>query len=107
MCTSIVEIAKAEGAARNRDGWFKLTHSVVAYDHPQRALDEDAVLLDFTNRDMDSGARAAVELSLDSAKALYAALGKVIAEADAEEGMRVEYAGPAHPRFRKQALAAE
>ena len=58
MCTSIVEIAEAEGAARNKDGWFKLTHSVIAYDHPQRALDEDAVLLDFTNRDMDPGARA-------------------------------------------------
>jgi hypothetical protein len=107
MCTSIVEIAEAEGAARNKDGWFKLTHSVIAYDHPQRALDEDAVLIDFTNRDMDPGARAAVELTLESAKALYAALGKVIAEAEGEEGMRVEYAGPAHPRSRLRVVAAE
>jgi hypothetical protein len=107
MCTSIVEIAKAEGAGRNRNGWFKLTHSVVAYDHPQCAPDEDAVLIDFTNRDMDPGARVAAELTLESAKALYEALGKVIAEAEAEEGMRVEYAGPAHPRSRFRVLAAE
>lgn len=107
MCTSIVEIAKAEGAGRNRNGWFKLTHSVIAYDHPQCALDEDAVLIDFTNRDMDPGARVAAELSLESAKALYAALGKVIAEAEAEEGMRVAYVSLAHPNAGKVALAAE
>ena len=38
MCTSIVEIANAEGVGRSMHGWFPLTQSVVAYDHPQHAL---------------------------------------------------------------------
>ena len=78
MCTSIVEIAGAQGAGRSMDGWFSLTHSVVAYDHPQHALLEEAVTIDFVNHAEGPGARAAVELTLDSAKALHAALAKVI-----------------------------
>lgn len=106
MCTSIVEIAGVQGAGRSKDGWFSLSHSVVAYDHPQHALVEEAVTIDFVNHAKGAGARAAVELTLDSAKALHAALAKVIEAAEAEEGMRVEYAGPAHPHSRKPALAA-
>jgi hypothetical protein len=105
MCTSIVEIAGAEGAGRSKDGWFSLTHSVVAYDHPQHALLEEAVTIDFVNHAKDVGARAAVELTLDSAKALHAALAKVIEAAEIEEGMRVTYAGPAHPHSRRQEVA--
>ena len=100
MCTSIVEIADAEGAGKSREGWFSLTHSVVAYDHPQHALLEEAVTLDFVNSSKGASARAAVELTLESAKALHAALATVIEAAENEEGMRVEYAGPAHPGFR-------
>ena len=106
MCTSIVEIAQAEGAGRSKQGWFALTHAVVAYDHPQHALLEEAVTLDFVNYGKGVAARAAVELTLDSAKALHAALTKVIAAAEAEEGMRVEYASPTHPHSIKPALAA-
>jgi molybdate-binding protein len=106
MCTSIVEIAGAQGAGRSMDGWFSLTHLVVAYDHPQHALLEEAVTIDFVNHDKGAGARAAVELTLESAKALHAALTKVIEAAEIEEGRRVEYAGPAHPHSRRQALAA-
>ena len=57
MCTSIVEIAGAEGAGRSMDGWFSLTHSVVAYDHPQHALLEEAVTIDFLNPTKGAGAR--------------------------------------------------
>lgn len=106
MCTSIVEIADAQGAGRSKDGWFSLTHSVVAYDHPQHALLEEAVTLDFFNHSKGPGARAAVELTLDSAKALHAALAKVIEAAEIEEGERVEYASPAHPNSRERVSAA-
>ena len=106
MCTSIVEMADAQGAARSRNGWFSLSHSVVAYDHPQHALLEEAVTIDFVNHAKGASARAAVELTLDSAKALHAALARVIEAAETEEAMRVEYAGPAHPHSRKRALAA-
>ncbi len=88
MCTSIVEIAPASGMAKSEDGWFALTHSVVAYDHARHALLEDAITIDFVNRGLPPGARAAVELTLDAAKALNDALAKAIAAAEIEEAGR-------------------
>jgi hypothetical protein len=90
MCTSIVEIAQAEGMAKREDGWFPLTHSVVAYDHARHALLYDVITIDFVNAELPAGARAAVELTLDSAKALNAALAKAIAEAELEEAERAQ-----------------
>ena len=89
MCTSIVEIAAAAGTGKGGDGWFDLTHSVVSYDHPHHALFEDAILIDFVNATLGPGARVAVEISLESAKALSAALARAIAAADEVEGGRL------------------
>jgi hypothetical protein len=88
MCTSIVEIARAEGMAKREGEWFPLTHSVVAYDHARHAPLADVITIDFINSSLPPGARAAVELTLDSAKALHAALTKAIAEAEIEEAER-------------------
>jgi hypothetical protein len=88
MCTSIVEIAPAHGMAKREDEWFPLTHSVVAYDHARHALLADVITIDFINGSLPPGARAAVELTLDSAKTLCEALTKVIAEAEIEEAER-------------------
>ena len=89
MCTSIVEIARAEGAGKGGDEWFELTHSVVSYDHPHHALFEEAITIDFVNSALGPGARVAVEISLQSAKALSAALSRAIAAADVVEGERL------------------
>jgi hypothetical protein len=89
MCTSIVEIAPAEGMAKSADDWFTLTDAVVAYDHARHALLGDVITLDFINTDLPPGARAAVELTLESAKALQAALAKAIAAAEIEEAERL------------------
>ncbi|EDP64516.1 hypothetical protein BAL199_27201 [alpha proteobacterium BAL199] len=85
MCTSIVEIVRAEGAGKSMDGWFPVSHAVVSYDHPNHALLDDAIIIDFVNQDRGPGARAAVELTLESAKALQGALARAIAAAEAEE----------------------
>ena len=37
MCTSIIEIARAEGMAKRGDQWFPLSQAVVAYDHARHA----------------------------------------------------------------------
>ena len=93
MCTSIVEIVPAEGMAKGSgtaigDDWFKLTHTAVAYDHARHAVLGDVITLDFINSELPPSARAAVELTLESAKALQAALTKAIAEAEIEEAER-------------------
>jgi hypothetical protein len=74
MCTSIVEIARAEGMAKRGDEWFPLSQAVVAYDHARHAPLGDVITLDFINTDLDPGARAGIELTLETAKELRAAL---------------------------------
>ena len=85
MCTSIIEIARAEGMAKRGDQWFPLSRSVVAYDHARHAPLGDVITLDFINTTLDAGARAAVELTLETAKELRAALDRAIAAAEYEE----------------------
>ena len=85
MCTSIIEITSAEGMAKRGDEWFPLTRAVVAYDHARHALLGDVITLDFMNTGLDAGARAGVEITLESAKALRAALDRAIAAAEDEE----------------------
>jgi hypothetical protein len=85
MCTSIVEIARAEGMAKRGDEWFPLSHSVVAYDHARHAPLGDVITLDFINLGLDPGARAGVELTLSAAKELRASLERAILAAEYEE----------------------
>jgi len=106
MCTSIVEIAAASGMAKgDKDEWFALTHSVVAYDHARHAWLEDAITLDFVNRDLPPRARAAVELTLEAAKALNEALARAIAAAELEESQRVEGLERPHPGGAERSFA--
>ena len=88
MCTSIVEIVRAQGAGVSEGGWFPVTSAVVSYDHPHHALLEDAITIDFVNANLGPGARAAVEITLDSAKELAAALTRAIAAAEEMENGR-------------------
>jgi hypothetical protein len=85
MCTSIIEIAPAEGMAKRGDDWFPLSHSVVAYDHARHARFGDVITLDFVNTSLEPGARAGIELTLETAKQLRAALDRAIAAAEFEE----------------------
>jgi hypothetical protein len=85
MCTSIVEIARAEGMAKRGHEWFPLSQAVVAYDHARHTHLGDVITLDFINTDLDPGARAGIELTLETAKELRAALDRAITAADFEE----------------------
>jgi len=88
MCTSIVEVVAADGAGKGESGWFDLTNAVVSYDHPHHALLEEAITIDFVNSALGPGARVAVEITLQSAKELLAALSRAIDAADEVEGNR-------------------
>jgi hypothetical protein len=88
MCTSVVEIVAAQGAGKAESGWFPVTRAVVSYDHPHHALLEEAVAIDFVNPELGPGARAAVEITLESARALAAALERAIRAAEEMEAQR-------------------
>jgi hypothetical protein len=71
--------------AKRGDEWFALSHAVVAYDHARHAPHGDVITLDFINTELEPGARAGIELTLETAKDLLAALGRAIADAEFEE----------------------
>jgi hypothetical protein len=85
MCTSIVEIVAVEGMAKRGEAWFTLDRAVVAYDHARHAPLGDAIALEFVNTAQDPGARAGIEMTLESARALCAALERAIRAAEYEE----------------------
>lgn len=85
MCTSIIEVTCAEGMAKRGDEWFPLSHSVAAYDHARHAPLGDVITLDFINSALEPGARAGIELTLETARALRAALDRAIVAAEFEE----------------------
>jgi len=96
MCTSIIEVVAAEGMAKRGDQWFPVSQAVVAYDHARHAHLGDVITFDFINAALEPGARAGIELTLESAKELRAALDRAISAAEFEEAeVRGKGAAPA------------
>ncbi len=88
MCTMISKQIKIEGSGKGAGGWFTLREADVSYDHPFDAPFEHALNIDFVNESMGPGARVAVELSVEAARALIETIQAVLQRA--EEGGYVE-----------------
>jgi hypothetical protein len=82
MCTMIAVTTQVRGAGKGVEGWFPITQSTVGYDHATHSEDEHALLLDFVNYEIGTGARVALELDLDSGRALVAQLQDAISQAE-------------------------
>jgi hypothetical protein len=75
VCTySTEKFDVTASSGKGPQGWFPLRTATVYYDHPVHAPDEHTVNIDFLNPEQGPAARVAVELSLDSARELLAAL---------------------------------
>lgn len=83
MCTMIVQQAVIEGSGKGASGWFPVRQVNVSYDHPYHIALEHALNIDFVNEAQGPGARVAVELSVEGARALVNTILAVLAEADA------------------------
>ena len=83
MCTMISQQVKIEGCGKGSGGWFTLRELNVSYDHPFNAPFEHALNLDFVNEAQGPGARVAVELNAEAARALVAAIQAVLEKAEA------------------------
>jgi hypothetical protein len=83
MCTMISLRTPVTGGGKGASGWFPLTQVNIGYDHAAYMRQEHAVLLDFVNPSINPGARVAVELDLDSARAFVSELQKAIEAAEA------------------------
>ena len=87
MCTMIAVTSPVTGTGKGADGWFPITQATVGYDHATHSGTVHALLLDFTNYDLGLDARVAVELDLDSGRALLAQLQSAIEAAEASDQM--------------------
>ncbi|HTX09657.1 MAG TPA: DUF6295 family protein [Solirubrobacteraceae bacterium] len=83
MCTYISNSATVIGAGKGASGWFRVNQATVGFDHPTFTSAEHAILIDFTSRGEDLSARVAVELDLESGRALLATLTETIRAAEA------------------------
>jgi hypothetical protein len=83
MCTMIVQQVTIDGSGKGTGGWFPLREAAVSYDHPFNAPLEHALNIDFVNPAQGPGARVAVELSADAARALAATILAVLERAEA------------------------
>ncbi len=83
MCTMISEQVMIEGSGKGTSGWFTLHEADVSYDHPFHAPFEHALNIDFVNESQGPGARVAVELSVESARALVDSILAVLERAEA------------------------
>src|SRR6478736_5554706 len=83
MCTMIVTQVYIEGSGKGASGWLQLRGANVSYDHPFAAPVEHALNIDFVNEALGPGARVAVELSVEAARALMEAIGAVLERAEA------------------------
>jgi hypothetical protein len=72
-----------DGSGKGTGGWITITQANVSYDHPFNAPMEHALNLDFVNEALGPGARVAVELSVNSARALIDTIQKVLEQAEA------------------------
>ncbi len=71
MCTYLTSTEKVVGTGLGAHGWFAIQEAVVYFDHPQEALVEHALCLDFrAGGPADPSQRVAVELDAHSARRL-------------------------------------
>ena len=74
MCTYATVKTTLVGSAKGPDSsWFHVTDGTVYFDHPVHAMADHTLNIDFTDPSKGPGARVAVELTADSARALAAA----------------------------------
>lgn len=85
MCTTIGCSIPVSGSGKGAGGWVAVDQVNLSYDHPHHAPLEHAVNIDFVNSADASGARIAVELTREAARALARQLLAIVDEADAYE----------------------
>jgi hypothetical protein len=81
MCSYVTVPAEIAGSAKGPDGWIGVTSASVYFDHPFHAPFEHTLNIDFADAARGPGARVAVELSADSARALVRCIEEALAAA--------------------------
>jgi hypothetical protein len=81
MCTYLTEHAEIEGSGKGPVSWIRLSEAIVYFDHPAHALADHTLNIDFRDPGGGPAARVAVELTIESARALVASIEATLASA--------------------------
>jgi hypothetical protein len=81
MCSYVTVPTEIAGSAKGPDGWIGVTSASVYFDHPFHAPFAHTLNIDFADPARGPGARVAVELSADSARALVRSIEEALAAA--------------------------
>jgi hypothetical protein len=82
MCTNIATKTPVTGSAKTASGWTKVTEATMSFDHANHAWVDHALRIDFIDAGNENADRIAVELDLESGKALLARLAEIIEAAE-------------------------
>src|SRR5271165_480813 len=74
MCTYQTTTVAVEGSGKGAGGWFPVSDATVYFDHPVHARPDHTLNIDLLNPSRGPGARVAVELDPESARALAEAI---------------------------------
>jgi hypothetical protein len=74
MCSYKTEKIAVSGSGKGANGWFRLSHAVTYFDHPYHSPYAHTLNVDFVNEAAGPGARVAVELTEESARALIGSI---------------------------------
>ncbi|HVB90946.1 MAG TPA: DUF6295 family protein [Acidimicrobiales bacterium] len=83
MCSYVTVPTRIAGSAKGPTGWFPVTSASVYFDHPFHAPFDHTLNIDFADPARGPGARVAVELSAESARALIRSIESALAAAGA------------------------
>lgn len=83
MCTGFTGSAAIEGVGKRNVDWFRVTRATIAFDHPSHSRNEHSLLIDFTNYDLGTDSRIALEMDLASGRAVLELLRTMIETAEA------------------------
>jgi Family of unknown function (DUF6295) len=90
MCTYQTTSLPVQGSGKGAQGWFPVTDATVYFDHPVHAPADHTLNIDLLNPSRGAGARVALELDPESARALAEAI--LASLAAAPEGL-ISHAG--------------
>ena len=74
MCTYQTTSLTVKGSGKGAQGWFPVSDATVYFDHPVHAPADHTLNIDLINPTRGAGARVAVELDPESARALAEAI---------------------------------
>jgi hypothetical protein len=83
MCTYLTEKIDVDGSGKGARGWFSVSEATVYVDHPVHAPYGHTVNIDMLNPALGPAARAALELTEETALALADAIHRALDSAPA------------------------